>query len=167
MKGTMLPPLSAISLVAEGRVQSGLASSSSSSSSPQSLPQAQEKGCFRRLLGADDVAGPGLVLGARRQVRDDHLHGLQLLVLGRDGAHLIGDLVAFHGDVLPFHIRDMQEDVGTAVSRGDEAVALGSTEALADPFVDGALGGPHRRGEGPRPASGQRAGDHIAPERGW
>lgn len=49
------------------------------------------------------MAGPGLVLGARRQVRDDHLHGLQLLVLGRDGAHLIGDLVAFHGDVLPFH----------------------------------------------------------------
>ena len=49
------------------------------------------------------MAGPGLVLGARRQVGDDHLHGLQLLVLGRDGAHLIGDLIAFHGDVLPLH----------------------------------------------------------------
>lgn len=91
------------------------------------------------------MAGPGLVLGARRQVGDDHLHGLQLLVLGRDGAHLIGDLVAFHGDVLPFHIRDVQEDVRAAVSRGNEAMTLGSTEALADSFVDGALRSPHRR----------------------
>lgn len=113
------------------------------------------------------MAGPGLVLGARCQVSDDHLHGLQLLVLGRDGAHLIGDLVAFHGDVLPFHVGDVQEDIGAAVGRGNEAVALGPTEAFADSSVDGALRGPHRRGEGPRPASGQRAGDHIAPERGW
>lgn len=70
---------------------------------PQSLPRAQEKGRFRRVLGTDDVAGPSLVLGARGQMRDDHLHSLQLLVLGGDGAHLIGDLVAFHGDVLPLH----------------------------------------------------------------
>lgn len=70
---------------------------------PRGLPQAQEKGCSWPLLGADDVAGPGLVLGARRQVGDDHLHGLQLLVLGRDGTHLVGDLVAFHRHVLPFH----------------------------------------------------------------
>lgn len=85
------------------------------------------------------MAGPGLVLGARCQVSYDHLHGLQLLVLGRDGAHLIGDLVAFHGDVLPFHIGDVQEDIGAAVGWGDEAVALGSTEAFADSSVDGAL----------------------------
>lgn len=159
MKGTVLPAVKPY--LGQWNVIS-----SPAASSPQSLPQAQEKGCSWPLLGADDVAGPGLVLGARRQVGDDHLHGLQLLMLGRDGAHLIGDLVAFHRDVLPFHIGDVQEDVGAAVSRGDEAVALGSTEALAYSFVDGALRGPHRRGEGPRTASGQWAGDHIAPERG-
>ena len=49
------------------------------------------------------MARPGFVLGAWRQVGDDHLHGLQLLMLGWDGAHLIGDLITFHRDVLPFH----------------------------------------------------------------
>lgn len=34
---------------------------------------------------------------------------------------------------------DVQEDVGAAVGRGDEAVALGPTEAFADSSVDGAL----------------------------
>lgn len=53
---------------------------------------------------------------------------------------------------------DMQEDVRAAVSRGDEAVALGPTEAFADSFVDWALGSPHRpdrrqgEHEGPPPA---------------
>ena len=70
---------------------------------PGVSPEPGGPGCLRSLLGTDDVAGPGLVFGARRQVGDDHLHGLQLLVLGRDGAHLVGDLVAFHGDVLPLH----------------------------------------------------------------
>lgn len=112
------------------------------------------------------MARPGLVLGARRQVGDDHLHSLQLLVLGWDGAHLIGDLITFHRDVLPFHIGDVQEDVGAAVRWGDEAMALGSTEAFADSFVDRALGGPHRRRVGPGPTSGQWAGDHVASKRG-
>lgn len=53
--------------------------------------------------GADDVPRPRLVLGARGQVSDHHLHCLQLLVLGRDGAHLVGDLVACHGNVLAFN----------------------------------------------------------------
>lgn len=91
------------------------------------------------------MAGPGLVLGARSQMGDDHLHGLQLLVLGGDGAHLVGDLVAFHGDVLPFHVGNVQEDVRAAVGRGDEAVALGSTETFADSFVYRTLRSPHRR----------------------
>lgn len=90
-------------------------------------------------LGADDVPRPGLVLGARCQVSDDHLYGLQLLVLGRDGTHLIGDLVAFHGDVLPLHVGDVQKDVGATVSGGDEAMALGPAEAFADSFVDRSL----------------------------
>lgn len=45
---------------------------------------------------------PGLVLGPRSQVGDHHLHRLQLLVLRRDGAHLVGDLVACHRNVLAF-----------------------------------------------------------------
>ena len=55
-------------------------------------------------------------------------------------------------------LRDMQEDVRAAVSRGDKAVALGPTEAFADSFVDWALGSPHRpdrrqgEHEGPPPA---------------
>lgn len=33
-------------------------------------------------------------------MRELHLHRLHLQVLGRDSAHLVGDLVAFHWDVL-------------------------------------------------------------------
>lgn len=43
------------------------------------------------------------MLGPWCQVGDDHLYSLQFLVLGRDRAHLIGDLVAFHRNILPFH----------------------------------------------------------------
>lgn len=114
------------------------------SSFPQSLPQAQEKG-FLQVLVADDVPRPGLMLGPWCQVGDDHLYSLQLLVLGWDRAHLIGDFVAFHQNILPFHIRDVQEDVRTTISWGDEAVALGPAEAFTDSFVDGALRSPHCR----------------------
>lgn len=85
------------------------------------------------------MPGPGLVLGAWCQVSDDHLYSLQFLILGRDRAHLIGDLVAFHWNILPFHIRDVQEDVRATISWGDEAVALGPAEAFTDSFVDRAL----------------------------
>lgn len=97
----------------------------------RSLPQAQEKGCSQPLLGADDVAGPGLVLGARRQVGDDHLHGLQLLVLGRDGTHLVGDLVAFHRHVLPFHTAGWGEALrpSTQTSRAMECHAQDTAPA--------------------------------------
>lgn len=33
---------------------------------------------------------------------DHHLHRLKLLVLRRDGAHLVGDLIACHRNVLSF-----------------------------------------------------------------
>lgn len=75
---------------------------------PQSLPQAQEKG-FLQVLGADDMPGPGLMLGAWCQVGDDHLDSLQFLILGRDRAHLIGDLVAFHWNIFPFHTAGEKE----------------------------------------------------------
>lgn len=109
---------------------------------------------------------PRLVLGARGQVSDHHLHCLQLLVLGRDGAHLVGDLVACHGNVLAFNVRDVHEDVGPSVRRGDESVAFGAAEALADPFVDGSLRGSHRGRKRPGAAGGQRAGDEVPPHGG-
>lgn len=52
-------------------------------------------------LGAHDLAGPRLVGSVWGQLGEHHLHGLELLVLGRDGAHLVGHLVAFHRHVLP------------------------------------------------------------------
>lgn len=76
---------------------------------PHSLPQAQEKGGSGRSLGTDDMPGPGLMLGAWCQVSDDHLYSLQFLILGRDRAHLIGDLVAFHWNILPFHTAGEKE----------------------------------------------------------
>lgn len=49
---------------------------------------------------ADDVPPPGLMLAAWFQVGDVHLHRLDLLVFGRNGADLVGHLVSFHRDVL-------------------------------------------------------------------
>ena len=62
-----------------------------------------------QVLGADDMPGPGLMLGAWCQVGDDHLDSLQFLILGRDRAHLIGDLVAFHWNIFPFHTAGEKE----------------------------------------------------------
>lgn len=53
--------------------------------------------------GADDVPRPGLVLGSWGEVGNHDLHGLKLLVLRRNGAHLVGDLVACHGNILAFN----------------------------------------------------------------
>lgn len=114
---------------------------------PHSLPQAREKGCSWPLLGADDVARPGLVLGARRQVCDDHLHGLQLLVLGRDGAHLVGDLVAFHRHVLPFHAAEwgkaLSAQHSAELSRGMPHPGHGSYWSEGHPRLLGELPAPH------------------------
>lgn len=41
------------------------------------------------------------MLGAGVQVGDHHLHRLDLLVLRRDGAHLVRDLVPLHGHIFP------------------------------------------------------------------
>lgn len=46
--------------------------------------RAREPGCLRLLLGADDAAGPGLVLVPGARVGDDHLHGLCLLLGGME-----------------------------------------------------------------------------------
>lgn len=36
-------------------------------------------------------------------------------------------------------LRNVYEDVGSSICRGNEAMAFGATEAFADTFVDGAL----------------------------
>lgn len=128
-----MPALRPPSGVVECYIQGGPAPPS-----PKVSLKPRRRGSCRSLV-ADDVPGPGLVLGPWCQVGDDHLHSLQLLILGRDRAHLIGDLVAFHRNILPFYIRDVQEDVRTTISWGDEAVALGPAEAFTDSFVDRAL----------------------------
>lgn len=40
------------------------------------------------------------MLGAWIQMGDHHIDRLDLLVLGRDGAHLVRDLISFHRHVL-------------------------------------------------------------------
>lgn len=55
-------------------------------------------------LGAHDLARPRLVGSVWGQLGEHHLHSLELLVLGRDGTHLIGHLVALHRHVLPLDV---------------------------------------------------------------
>lgn len=92
-----MPALRPPSCVVECYIQGGPAPPS-----PKVSLKPRRRGPCRSLV-ADDVPGPGLVLGPWCQVGDDHLHSLQLLILGRDRAHLIGDLVAFHRNILPFY----------------------------------------------------------------
>lgn len=125
LKGTM-PCRSPVSY---GRMSSPV----SAAASPQSLPQAQEKGCFQHLLGTDDMSRPGLMLGAWCQVGDNDFHSLQLLILGRDGAHLIGDLVAFHWDILPFHTTGAQIKQ-SVLTPGQGSLSQDATPKTPAPF---------------------------------
>lgn len=78
---------------------------------PVWLPPRLAAGTGASSLGAHDLAGPRLVGSVWSQLGEHHLHGLELLVLGRDRAHLVGHLVAFHWHVLPLDVRHMHEDV--------------------------------------------------------
>lgn len=48
---------------------------------------------------ADDTSSPGLMFGSRLEVGYGHLHRLDRLQLGRDGADFVAHLVPFHGHV--------------------------------------------------------------------
>lgn len=115
---------------------------------------------------ADDVAAPGLVLGARFQVGDGDLHGLDLLVFGRDGAQFVAHLVALHRDVLALDVRDVDKDIFAPVRWRDEAVAFGAGEAFTHATKHGTLCCPGRRRAGPVAACGQGAGDKVTSHRG-
>lgn len=112
------------------------------------------------------MAAPGLVLGARFQVGDGDLHGLDLLVFGRDGTQFVAHLVALHWDVLALNVRDVDKDVFAPVRWCDKAVAFGTGEAFTHTSKHGALCCPGRRGAGPVAACGQGAGDEVASHRG-
>lgn len=116
---------------------------------------------------ADDVAAPGLVLGAGFQVGNGDLHSLDLLVFGRDGAQFVAHLVALHRDVLPFDVRDVHKDVFAPVRWRDEAMAFGAGEAFTHTSEYGTLCCPGGRGARPVAARGQGAGDEVASHRGW
>lgn len=99
------------------------------------LPAVQS--CSGRILGADDLARPGLVFGSCSEVRDDHLHGLDLHVLGRDWTDLVRDLVSLHRNVLSLNVGDVYEDVLSAVSWSDEAMTLRPREVFTHALKDG------------------------------
>lgn len=56
--------------------------------------------CLVQRSAADDASRPGLVFGARLEVGYGHLHRLDLLVFGRDGADFVAHLVTFHRHIL-------------------------------------------------------------------
>lgn len=114
----------------------------------------------------DDVAAPGLVLGARFQVRDGDLNSLDLLVFGRDGAHFVAYLVALHRDILALNVRDVDKDVFASIRWRDKAVAFGAGEAFTHTSKHGTLCCPGRRRASPVAACGQGAGDEVASHRG-
>lgn len=77
------------------------------------------------------------MLGARIQVGDHHIDRLDLLVLGRDGAHLVRDLISFHRHVLSLNVRDVDEDVLSSMSRAYESMTLRPGEVLTHTFKYG------------------------------
>lgn len=115
---------------------------------------------------ADDVAAPGLVLGARFEVSDGDLHSLDLLVFGRDGAQFVAHLVAINRDVLALDVRDVDKDVFASVRWRDKAVAFGAAEGFTHTSKQRTLRCPGRRGACPVAARGQGAGDEVASHRG-
>lgn len=66
-------------------------------------------------LGAHDLARPRLVGSVWGQLCEHHLHSLELLILGRDGAHLVGHFVAFHWHVLSLDAGGQERSVSSAV----------------------------------------------------
>lgn len=76
---------------------------------------------------------------------NDDVYSLQLLILRWDSAHLVGDFIASHWNVLSFNVRNVYKDVWPSIRRSNEAMAFGATEAFTDSFVDRAFRGPHSR----------------------
>lgn len=65
---------------------------------------------------ADDTSSPGLMFGSRLEVSYGHLHRLDRLQLGRDGADFVAHLVPFYGHV--FALNAGQEQKRTQIKCG-------------------------------------------------
>lgn len=94
----------------------------------------------------------------RRQVRDLHVDGLHLLVLGRDRAEPIADLVARQWHILSLDVGDVYEYVVPAGVRGNETVPFASAERLHLTLLDRVPHGTIGCGSGPRAARDDRRG---------
>lgn len=95
-------------------------------------------------LGADHLSGPGLMLRSGCNVGDDHLHSLDLQILGRHRAHFVGHLIPLHWHIFTLNVWDVNKYVLSSMSRADEAMALGPGKILADPFENWSRSGSHR-----------------------
>lgn len=87
-------------------------------------------------LGAHDLAGPRLVGSMWGQLGEHHLHSLELLVLGWDGAHLVGHLVAFHGHVLPLDAGGRERGVSPAAGPTPRHPLRAGLRAASPPFSE-------------------------------
>lgn len=94
----------------------------------------------------------------RRQVRDLHVDGLHLLVLWRDRAEPVADLVARQWHILSLDVGDVYENVVPAGVRGDETVSFASAERLHLTLLDRVPHGTIGCGSGPRAARYDRRG---------
>lgn len=92
---------------------------------------------------------PPLNTVTHRSQAESHTPGCTTIIIaGAQESHTLSLPPRGHGSTHPRHspprlaadlLGDVQEDVRAAVGRGNEAVALGPTEAFADSFVDRAL----------------------------
>lgn len=87
-------------------------------------------------LGAHDLARPRLVGSMWGQLGEHHLHGLEFLVLGWDGAHLVGHLVAFHGHVLPLDAGGWERGVSRAAGPTPRHPVRAGLRAASPPFSE-------------------------------
>lgn len=95
------------------------------------------------------LATPPLNTVTHRSQAESHTPGCTTIIIaGAQESHTLSLPPRGHGSTHPRHspprlaadlLGDVQEDVRAAVGRGNEAVALGPTEAFADSFVDRAL----------------------------
>lgn len=94
---------------------------------------------------ADDASGPGLVFGSWLEMGYGHLHRLDRLKLGRDGADFVADLITFDGHVFPLDAgwewkRKHNLKVDHKVLRTESTVVLIGLHTMAEfmiswPFV--------------------------------
>lgn len=64
------------------------------------------------------------MFGSRVEVGDVHLHCLDLLMFGGDGADFVAHRIALHWHILALNVRDVHKDVVAPIGWRDEAMAF-------------------------------------------